>query len=244
MVGIFSKVRAALFDRSRVRSYLLYAAGEVILIVLGILIAIQLDAAAQQRYERSLERNYIENLLADLRLDIDRSDSWFGRFDQKLNGLKAAKDFYFGDFEPRDPQRFFSDVGIGGAGSRGQLLTDAATYQELISTGNLRYIRSDAMKAKIIDFYTYKEFMAVYATNLRTDYATYTNGSRPYSPRGDLVEDPRDLPVARERFRRPEFLALINEELTFAYSINSVMTTHVGDAKALIETLEAYLATF
>jgi hypothetical protein len=244
MVGVFSKLRAALFDTSRVRSYLIYATGEVILIVLGILIAIQLDSAQERRTEQGLERNYIENLIADVRLDIERSDSWFGRFDQKISGLLAAKDFYFDGGQPEDLQRFIATVGRGGVGSRGRLLMDAATFEELVSTGNLRYIRSDALKAEIIDFYTYKDFIDVYMTNLRSEYATYTNASRPYAPDGELVADPRDDAVALERFRQPEFLALINQELTFAYSINKVMDQHVRDAKALAGSLEAYLETF
>lgn len=233
-----------MFDLTRSRSYLLHAAGEVVLIVLGILIAIQLDAAQQRNVERGLEKNYIENLIADLRLDVVRSDAWFSRFDQKIAGLLAAKDYYFGGETPEDAQGFISQVGIGGAGSRGRLLIDAATFEELISTGNLRYIRDDEIKARIIDFYTYKDFIDQYNENLRTGYASYTNGSRPYAPRGELVLDPRDIAVALDRFRRPEFLAMINEELTYAYSMNTVMERHVEDAKLLAETLEDYLTTF
>jgi hypothetical protein len=233
-----------MFDLTRARGYLLYAAGEVVLIVLGIFIAIQLDAAQQRSFERGLEKSYVENLIADLRLDVVRSDAWFSRFDRKVAGLLAAKDYYFGGEAPVDPQAFISQVGIGGAGSRGRMLIDAATFEELISTGNLRYIRDDAIKAGIIDFYTYKDFIDQYNDNLRTAYASYTNGSWPYAPRGEISADPRDITVALERFRRPDFLAMINEELTYAYSMNTVMERHVEDAKVLAETLEDYLRTF
>jgi hypothetical protein len=244
MVGVFSKLRAALFDATRMRGYVVYAAGEVILIVLGILIAIQLDTAQQLRQERRLEQAYIENLLEDVRFDITRSEVWFSRFDGKVNGLLLAKDFYFGDEEPEDLSEFLSAVGKGGSGSRGAVLAITATYAELISTGNLRYIRDNAVKNEILDYHTYKDFIEQYMSNLRSEYAPYTNSGRPYSPRGGLAEDTRDVPVALARFKRPEFLELVNQELTYAYSADSVMRVHRDQAEDMVVKLESYLATF
>jgi hypothetical protein len=214
---------------------------ELVIVVLGILIAIQLDAAQQRFQERRLERNYIVNLIEDVRFDLSNSDSWFSRFDSKVGGLLAAKDYYFGDQPVDDPQSFLQEVGLGGAGSRGEVVSTTSTYAELISTGNVRYFRDDRLKADILDYYSYKIFVETYLTNLRSDYATYVNSGRPYSPRGDLPNDPRDLPIVLERFKAPEFLALINQELTYAYSVDTVMREHVAQAESLLISLQSYL---
>ncbi len=52
MAKLFRKVRQKLLAENKFRNYLLYAIGEIILVVIGILIALQINAA-NQRYQRS-----------------------------------------------------------------------------------------------------------------------------------------------------------------------------------------------
>lgn len=241
MVGVFTKFRAAALNVVPTRGYLTYAVGEVVLIVVGILIAIQLDAAQQYRQERALERKYIALLLEDVRYDYERASNWSSRFEDKVNGLQLAKDYFYSGEPPADAGELFSRVGRGGLGSRGPVLTTTTTIEELISTGNLSYITGDRIKAAILNFFAYKEFINAYVDNLRSDFATYTNSSRPFSPSGGLVADPRDTARALERYRRPEFLDLVNQEMTYAYSLNAVMTRHIAMAESLAADLERYL---
>jgi len=46
------------------------------------------------------------------------------------------------------------------------------------------------------------------------------------------------------RFKPPEFLALVNQELTFAYSVNRVMNLQIEDGQSLVALLEYYLDSF
>lgn len=241
MVGIFSTNRSDALGLERARSYLKYAVGEVVLIVVGILIAIQLDGMQRDRADRALETRYLEAIVQDLGFDVENSDIWFDRFDGKVSGLKAAKDFYFSEELPENPDTFLSTIGRGGSGSRGRLVADTPTFRELISTGGLRVLRNDQLKAAILGFYNYKEFVGIYADNLRTDYASFVNSVRPYDPTGNLAKDPRDIEVAWARFKDPEFLSLVNQELTYAYSINNVMSIHRQNAQDLSAEITAYL---
>ncbi|MEM7704571.1 MAG: DUF6090 family protein [Pseudomonadota bacterium] len=54
--------------------YLLYAAGETILIVLGILIALQIDSWNQDRQDQKAELSYMQSLIEDLEIDIEEAD--------------------------------------------------------------------------------------------------------------------------------------------------------------------------
>ncbi|MEM6573317.1 MAG: DUF6090 family protein [Pseudomonadota bacterium] len=54
--------------------YLLYAVGETILIVLGILIALQIDSWNQDRQDRKAEVRYMGSLIEDLEIDIAEAD--------------------------------------------------------------------------------------------------------------------------------------------------------------------------
>lgn len=92
------------------------AVGEIALIVVGILIAIQVDSWNQSRQERQQEQRYIKSLLEDLRFDMERSNQWFDRFDAKVSGLQTGKDYYFGDLTVPETLQLLTKIGMGGQG--------------------------------------------------------------------------------------------------------------------------------
>ncbi|WP_235299583.1 DUF6090 family protein [Portibacter marinus] len=57
----------SLIDRGRFKKYLLYAIGEVILVVFGILIALQINNWNKQKLDRIAEKRYLISFVEDLR---------------------------------------------------------------------------------------------------------------------------------------------------------------------------------
>ncbi len=226
----------------RVGAYLLYALGEITLIVLGILIAIQLDSAAQARSDARLEKRYISYLINDLETDIDRLGAVIGYWEKKVQGLERAKDYYFGEVEPENPKRLLLDVSYGARGGRGRLTAGSPTFEELLSTGNLGVVRDEQIRLSVIRFYKDKEQSDVYIENARTDYGFFVNGAFPFKgPAPSDIED-RDVPAALAQFKKPEFLVLINKELTFAYSLAPNLRGIRSDAESLQISLKSYLS--
>ncbi|MBI1226586.1 MAG: hypothetical protein GC192_15240 [Bacteroidetes bacterium] len=62
MINFFRNIRRRLLDSGSLRKYLVYAFGEIILVVLGILIALQINAWNQGRLNRKEERVILHNL--------------------------------------------------------------------------------------------------------------------------------------------------------------------------------------
>lgn len=245
VMTILSRLRSRLSAQAAVGLYLGRAIAEISLIVIGILIAIQLDNYNEQRQEKEIERRYIVNLIEDLHFDIEYLDGWFNRFPKKMAGLEVARDYYHsGDPDAVDAQTLLPAIGIGGAGSRGGLLPHSAVFQELVSSGSIRLIQNDEIKSLILDYFAYKRFTETYAGNLRSEYASYVNGSLPYSPVETLTHKDIDVSIALRRYREPEFLALIHQEATFAHALNYSFELTVTDATALIQKLQDYLDTF
>jgi hypothetical protein len=54
--------------------YLKYALGEIVLVVVGILIALQIDNWNDDRLDRKREQEYLSSMLIDLREDVERID--------------------------------------------------------------------------------------------------------------------------------------------------------------------------
>jgi len=69
MIRFFRTIRKKLIEEDNVRKYLLYAVGEILLVVIGILIALQINNWNENRKNRILENEYycrfLENSVQD-----------------------------------------------------------------------------------------------------------------------------------------------------------------------------------
>jgi hypothetical protein len=62
MISFFRKIRQKLLSQNKVTRYLVYALGEIILVVIGILIALQVNNWNEGRKQRQVELKYFFNL--------------------------------------------------------------------------------------------------------------------------------------------------------------------------------------
>ena len=62
MLTFFRKIRRSLIESGSARKYILYAIGEVILVVIGILIALQINNWNEERKERKMEKIVLEDI--------------------------------------------------------------------------------------------------------------------------------------------------------------------------------------
>lgn len=69
MIKFFRKIRYKLLSENKRSRYVKYAIGEIILVVIGILIALQINTWNEGRKARALEIELLENLRKDLTLD-------------------------------------------------------------------------------------------------------------------------------------------------------------------------------
>ena len=73
MIKFFRKIRQELLNKNKVGKYLLYAFGEIILVIIGILIALSLNKKAEQRQTQVKIEALFEDVLKELEFDINQS---------------------------------------------------------------------------------------------------------------------------------------------------------------------------
>jgi hypothetical protein len=66
MIKFFRKIRQKMLSENKVRQYLLYAIGEIILVVIGILIALQINNWNEGRKATNKLHNYTQKLINDI----------------------------------------------------------------------------------------------------------------------------------------------------------------------------------
>ena len=66
MIKLFRKIRKKLLKKKKVSKYLLYAIGKIILVVIGILIALQLNNLNDQKKINNQEKKLLVELVNNL----------------------------------------------------------------------------------------------------------------------------------------------------------------------------------
>jgi len=80
----FRAVRREVPERGRLGRYAGYALDEVVLVVAGILIALQINNATENRLERQREARFLQNLKADLQLTIRELDHFIATCERRI----------------------------------------------------------------------------------------------------------------------------------------------------------------
>ena len=87
MIKFFRKIRYNLMEKNKTGKYLKYAFGEIVLVVIGILIALQINNWNENRKAKNNEVVLVKQLLEDA-----KTDSIF--FTDRIKSLKGQKRFY------------------------------------------------------------------------------------------------------------------------------------------------------
>ena len=70
MIKFFRKIRQHLLSKGKTGKYLKYAVGEIILVVIGILIALQINSWNNKRISQKQSIGYMKSLVDDIKSDI------------------------------------------------------------------------------------------------------------------------------------------------------------------------------
>ena len=75
MINFFRRIRQSLLTENKFRKYLLYAIGEIVLVVIGILIALQINNWNEYQKERKSERLLLSEIRDNLKYDLNDFES-------------------------------------------------------------------------------------------------------------------------------------------------------------------------
>jgi hypothetical protein len=137
---------------NRVSKYMLYAIGEIILVVIGILIALQINNWNENKKNYGLETNYKSRLLEDLNEEEVYLQSLMDyNSEVMLHAKKAIQLFENPDQIINNPIQNLIDLYQASQIIDGNATT--STYQELIASGQINLIRNDSLRASIISYF-------------------------------------------------------------------------------------------
>ena len=180
MFRFFRAVRRELVERGKLRTYAGYAIGEIILVVAGILIALQINNANEARLERQKEVRYLANLKVDLEYTIRELDRFIETRERRIESGQRIID-YFNGRPLEDPLDFgYHNVFVQ---TWQRYYQNINTFEELVNSGNLGLISSQEIKNGLMDLDLLYEKMKGDEDHMRFDFEGYV-----YAPFFDAVD--------------------------------------------------------
>lgn len=152
MIIFFRKIRQRLLTRNRFSKYLIYAIGEIVLVVIGILIALQINDWNESRKNRYKEDELKMALLSDFKETKIRLQETIKRQQQVIDYSRQLIISYDNKqlMKIKDSLPQFTGFGFA-SWWRAEPVTK--TYQSMISTGNIDLLSDNNLKQKLAEFH-------------------------------------------------------------------------------------------
>jgi len=144
MIPFFRKTRKKMADDNKPLKYMRYAIGEIVLVVIGILIALQINNWNEQRLEKIEINNILHTITSNLNSDINALDN------EITDGAKLMM-FW---------ERLLSDTDNDSLTSLFVknitirfIPVDNAGYSNALANNKLRLVKSSSVKSGIVSYY-------------------------------------------------------------------------------------------
>ena len=85
MINFFRKIRKQLADDNKPLKYIRYAIGEIVLVVIGILIALSINNWNEEKKNRIKEKIILETILSDLKTNKELIEEGFIDYEERMN---------------------------------------------------------------------------------------------------------------------------------------------------------------
>ena len=140
MFFLFRLIRKDLIQVNNVKKYILYAIGEIILIVVGILIALQIGNWNDRRLDRVEEREVLTRISEEVNRHVEIISEIQKAFPDVNRGLDQVNRVFDGELIS-DKIDFLNAVVISGSFGYSTPRMPTAAYEELVSSGKLQLIQ-------------------------------------------------------------------------------------------------------
>ncbi len=155
MLKFFRRIRKKLIEENSLRKYLIYAFGEILLIVVGIFIALQLNNWNENRKTHQAQEELLFKLVSDLKYDITKFQkldsiyaNWHGQsehilqniLDGTIDSITSTEEYLIGQ------------------GNLFYISIRKTTFNEMVSTGVFYNLPDRSLTQSITEYYEFANF--------------------------------------------------------------------------------------
>lgn len=153
MIKLLRRIRYNLLETNNIKTYIKYAIGEIILVVIGILIALSINNCNTDRLNRTLEQQTLVSLRTDLLLQntiiknqINKENFFMSYVDSCMHMVKS-------EIDARKLSVFLDTLSV-----RLTFVTNRVTFDNMANTGRTNIITNKDLLKAIVDYYQFLDY--------------------------------------------------------------------------------------
>ncbi len=243
MINFFRKIRLDHMEKNKTSKYFKYAIGEIILVVIGILIALQINNWNIERLNKTEEQSYLKAIQTDLTKDALRLKEVVSNIDIQLTTLEQTRKGLASDSTTINQNIAFTTSLV----TTFTFVPEKATIDDLKSSGKLNLITNKKVKDTLLSYYNYVD-SRINAVN--TSIVTYArdiiapslmaNYTLEYGYPESLITEKSKIISLNSEQKASQFL---NNAVKFRLFILSVLKEDYEDLIIQINKLQVTLDT-
>ena len=147
MLKFFIRIRQSLLAENRTSKYTLYAIGEIFLVVIGILIALQINNWNEAKKEEALTNKYYAGFINDLERDYEQLKTLLEVRKKQSKSARALVDII--ESKEVDIDSFYNHYYYIFPFYR--FIPNSNTLEEVLNSSHLRFITDEVIKNRLLD---------------------------------------------------------------------------------------------
>jgi len=152
MIKFFRNIRQNLLKQGKTANYLKYAIGEIVLVVIGILIAIQINNWNEDYKQQKTQQIYLQKLSIDVDSMVKQYEDFSKRFPEFLLSSENALR-YIETCGESDEDKLPFEFTMNSHQSMFNYPQNRNTFDEMLSNGSFSNLEDESLKASISSLY-------------------------------------------------------------------------------------------
>ena len=150
MILLLRKIRKKMADDNRPLKYMRYAIGEIVLVVIGILIALQINNWNEENKRKAIAKSFLIEILKDTQIDKIQLNEVIQTQIKSLNALEWCIDYLGNSQFSKDSLALIYAKAIR---RNYTFFPHDGAYLSLLSIGGVNLIRNENISAEITNLY-------------------------------------------------------------------------------------------
>jgi len=246
MIKFFRKIRQKLLSENKFSKYLLYAIGEIILVVFGILIALQINNWNQDKIDSKIEKELLSELLENLSINTERLENSITEEYETARSIDFVVEVLENKLAHVDSMNYH----FGRADFASDIVISNTAFEAIKSQG-FQIISDSEIRKLMIDLFD-AEYGVLIALTVRLENQFWPSASLPLFHKYFRVVDVKSrglkdpnydvIPIAYESLLKDEvYINMIKHRGSFRYAGAHLKETSLEKTIFLKEKIANYL---
>ncbi|MBC3847909.1 hypothetical protein H8K90_16050 [Winogradskyella echinorum] len=167
MIKFFRHIRKNLLSEGKTGKYFKYAIGEIVLVVIGILIALQINNFNNNRQEIKIEQEYLLSLQTEYETNLEKINLSLQKNKERVNAVEDMLTLFDANVLDTTSDKAISDILYSVFSGDATFQPSKGVLTDVISSGNLNVIKNKKLRQRLASFESKLDFLKLMRTAIK-----------------------------------------------------------------------------